>query len=562
MADRNGGDVIFHFKGDDKDLKSKTSNIGKILKGVGIGVGTAFALGATVAISKIEDITKASVEAFAEYEQLAGGLESMFGKGSDEMNSILETSKKAYKDLTMSQNEYLDSFESTYPIITNGLSENADALEYVNKTLQIESDLFNTFGGSTEQYATAINWALKGTFSYVDNLNLGIKGTKEGFVEAANNAGILGREIGNVNELTSDEIVDVIEHYAKQYGVLGKTAEEATKTIQGSLKMTKASWNDLISAFGKGEGIAEAFDNFINSALTFGNNLFPVIERILNSLVAVIPKVVEAITNYIPSLMQNLFPVLLQSLVNVLMSLVQALPTVMKVLADMLPTLTVAIIDGALQVTIALVEALPDMLPAIIEGILNIIPAIWEHLPEFTELGLKLIVGLIEGMIKMVPNLLGMIGNVVLNMIDALKKAIFKFKDTGKEMLEGLWKGIQEKWNGLKKRVEDLGNGIVSKFKSVFGIKSPSREFAIIGQFNMMGLEEGMEDMQPEIQRTIDGMFNLSPNVTSSMDNVLSPNVVVNNYVTNETDPLGQVVTNIKTFSGGAKNDFNYGIGA
>jgi hypothetical protein len=70
-----------------------------------------------------------------------------------------------------------------------------------------------------------------------------------------------------------------------------------------------------------------------------------------------------------------------------------------------------------------------------------------------------------------------------------------------------------------------------------------------------------MEDMQPEIQRTIDGMFDLSPNLTSSMNNVLSPNITVHNYVTNETDPLGQVVTNIKTFSGGAKNDFNYGIG-
>lgn len=557
-----GGDVIFHFKGDDKELKSKTSNITKTLKGIGTGIGVAFAAGAAVAIDKIADITKASVEAFAEYEQLAGGLESMFGKGSDEMNAILEKSQQAYKDLTMSQNEYLDSFESAYPLINNGLSENADALEYTNKVLQLENDLFNTYGGSVDQYATAINWALKGTFSYVDNLNLGIKGTQEGFVEAANKAGILDREVQNVKDLTSDEIVDVIEYYAKQYGVLGKTAEEASKTIKGSLNMTKASWKDLISAFGKGEGIEEAFDNFINSAITFGNNLMPVIDRILNSLVAVIPKVVEAITNYIPTLMQNLFPTLLQSLVNVLMSLVQALPTVMKVLADMLPTLTVAIIDGALQVTIALVEALPDMLPAIIEGILNIIPAIWEHLPEFTELGLKLIVGLIEGMIKMVPNLLGMIGNVVLNMIDALKKAIFKFKDTGKEMLEGLWKGIKEKWENLKKSVENLGQGIVNKFKSVFGIKSPSKEFAIIGKFNMLGLEEGMENMQPEIQRTIDGMFDLSPNLTSSMNNTLSPKVIVNNYVTNETDPLGQVVTNIKTFSGGAKNDFNYGIGA
>jgi phage-related protein len=557
----NGGDVIFHFKGDDKELKSKTSNIGKILGGIGIGVGTAFATGAAVAIGKIEDITKASVEAFAEYEQLAGGLESMFGKGSDEMNSILETSKQAYKDLTMSQNDYLTSFESAYPIITNGLSENADALEYTNKVLQLESDLFNTYGGSVDQYATAINWALKGTFSYVDNLNLGIKGTGEGFVEAANNAGILGREVQNVKDLTSDEIVDVIEYYAKQYGVLGKTAEEASKTIKGSLNMTKASWKDLISAFGKGEGIEEAFDNFINSAITFGDNLMPVVDRILNSLVSVIPKVVESIATYLPTLIQDLLPTLIQSTVNVLVSLTKALPSIIQVLADMLPIIIPEIINGALQVVIALAEALPDMIPAIVDAILGIIPALIDNLPLFLEAGGKLIEGLILGLINSIPSLLENGDKIMDSLLRIFLTLPGKFLEIGKNLIKGLYDGIVKKWDDLKKKVENFGNGIINKFKSVFGIKSPSREFYILGEYNMEGLENGMEDMQPEIQRTIDGMFDLSPNLTSSMNNTLSPNVVVNNYVTNETDPLGQVVTNIKTFSGGSKNDFNYGIG-
>lgn len=559
MGDKNGGNVIFHFKGDDKDLKSKTSNIKKIL--TGIGIGTAFATGASIAIDKIKDITKASVEAFAEYEQLEGGLESMFGKGSEEMNSILATSKTAFKDLTMSQNEYLTSFEKAFPLIDNGLSENANSIEYVNKTLQLESDLFNTFGGSVDYYSNAINWAMKGTFSYLDNLNIGIIGTNEGFLEAAQNSGVLKRNVEDVHDLTTDEIVDVIEHYAEKYGVLGKTAEEASKTIQGSLNMTKASWNDLITAFGKGEGIEQAFDNFINSALTFGKNLMPVIERILNSLVAVVPKVVEAIANQLPSLIKTLLPTLIQSLVNVLVSLVEALPDIIQVLSDMLPILIPAIIDGALQVTIALVEALPEMLPSIVDGILQLIPALIDYLPEFIAAGLKVGIGLITGIINAIPELVAKMAMFELKIIESIKNLPNKFKEIGKNLLTGLYNGIVEKWNALKSRVENLGNGIVNKFKSVFGIKSPSREFAIIGEYNMQGLEEGMENMQPEIQRTIDGMFDLSPNLTSSMNNVLSPNVMVNNYVTNETDPLGQVVTNIKTFSGGAKNDFNYGIG-
>ena len=557
----NGGTVTYHFKGDDKDLKSKTSNIGKILGGIGVGIGTAFATGAAIAISKIADITKASVEAYAEYEQLEGGLVSMFGEGSDEMNKILKTSKKAYKDLTMSQNDYLKSFESAYPIISNGLSENADAIEYVNKTLQIESDLFNTFGGSVEQYQTAINWALKGTFSYVDNLNLGIKGTQEGFVEAANNAGIFNREIKNVSELTSDEIVDVIEHYAKAYGVLGKTSQEASSTIQGSIKMMKASWNDLLNSFAQGEGIEQAIDNVVNSAITVADNLIPIIEKVLNSLITALPNLVNKIAERLPSLLQTLLPTVVQSTVNILKGLVAALPGIIKVLADMLPTLITELINGAVQVTIALAEALPDLIPVIVDAILGIIPVLIDNLPLFIEAGGKLIEGLILGLINSIPSLLNNTDKIIGSLLNVFKALPSKFLEIGKEVIKGLYNGLIKKWDDLKKSVENFGNGIINKFKSVFGIKSPSKEFAILGRFNMLGLEEGMEDMQPEIQRTIDSMFDLSPNLTSSMNNTLSPTIQVNNYVSNETDPLGQVVTNIKTFSGGSKNDFNYGTG-
>ena len=99
--------------------------------------------------------------------------------------------------------------------------------------MTLESDLANTFGYSVEEASTAINWALKGSFNYIDNLNLGIKGTQEGFLEAAHNAGY---RVDDVKELTSSDILDILEKTADQYGVLGKTAEEAMKTIQGSTK--------------------------------------------------------------------------------------------------------------------------------------------------------------------------------------------------------------------------------------------------------------------------------------------------------------------------------------
>ena len=110
-------------------------------------------------------------------------------------------------------------------------------------------------------------------------------------------------------------------------------------------------------------------------------------------------------------------------------------------------------------------------------------------------------------------------------------------------------------------KFKGLGKGILKGMKKALGIKSPSKEFAIIGRFSMLGYTKGLEEMQPEIQKTIDSMFNLSPSMSGTMNNTLSPNINVMNNVNVETDPIGQVVSKIKTFSGGAKNDYNYGYG-
>ena len=174
MNSANGGDILFHFKGDTKDMDNKTEGLKGKIAGVGKLIGASVLAGTAVATGAVVKFVKDSASSFAEFEQLQGGLEAMFQNDADAIERVSKTSQEAYKNLQMSQNEYLQSFESSYAIIKNGLSDHADGIEYTNKALQLSADLFNTYGGSTEQYANAINWALKGTFSYVDNLNLGI----------------------------------------------------------------------------------------------------------------------------------------------------------------------------------------------------------------------------------------------------------------------------------------------------------------------------------------------------------------------------------------------------
>lgn len=144
---------------------------------------------------------------------------------------------------------------------------------------------------------------------------------------------------------------------------------------------------------------------------------------------------------------------------------------------------------------------------------------------------------------------------------NAIKTLPSKMLEIGKDIVKGLWNGIKGMKDWVTKKIKSFAKGVVDGMKKALGIHSPSKEFAIIGRYSIIGYQEGLEKMKPELDKAINGMFNLSPTMTGTMNNTISPNVNVVNNVNVETDPLGQVVSKIKTFSGGAKNDYNYGYG-
>jgi phage-related protein len=639
-------EVLTKFTGNTKDLDSKTNSAKGMLSSFASGVGKAFKASA-VAIGAVSTaigvLVKQSVDAYAEFEQLEGGLEALFGKGSNEMNSILAKSETAWKDLTMSQNDYLTAFESSYSLVKNGLADESKAIDYTNKVLQLSSDLFNTYGKSTEYYQGAIEWALKGTFSYLDNLQIGIKGTAEGFVEAANKSGILGRSIKDVKELTNEEIVDVIQHYAEAAGAWGRTQKEASDTIIGSLNMTKATWSNLVAGFSKdGADMNKLIDNFVTSAMTFANNLLPVIERALNSIGAALPKVVDTVGKLLPGLLQNILPILLNSAVGLIDALIPQLPTliqnlvpplidgfitlvqsvlgmlptlipvilnglitIIQSLSTKLPTIIQLLLDGLLEIIYSLADTMPTLIPLIVQAVLDIIPVLLNNLPAFVRAGIELIIGLSnglieaipiiidmlptiiealinglvgavpqlvlvgptlmlalgKGLIKAIPQLVGKVPQIVKSIVDGFRAGIGTFNSLGGDLLKGLWNGINGMKNWVVNKVKDVGKSILNGIKGVLGIHSPSTEFAMIGKFSVLGYTEELDKMTKTVQGQIAETFSVSPQLANSSSLHYSPNVVVNTVNNISQDPLGRMVNDIKTFSGGAKNDYNYGMG-
>lgn len=147
------------------------------------------------------------------------------------------------------------------------------------------------------------------------------------------------------------------------------------------------------------------------------------------------------------------------------------------------------------------------------------------------------------------------------SIVNTLKSLPSKMLNIGKNIVRGLWNGVKNMKDWVISKIKDLGKGIIDGMKKALGIKSPSKEFAILGKFSVLGYTEALKGMQKDVQKQINATFGLSPTVTGTASTHFSPNVFVTNNVDIKQDPLGQMVKDIKTFSGGAKNDYNYGMG-
>lgn len=584
------GSLTYDTKLDTKGFKDGLNKIGGIAKGVAVGVGASItAIGTGLSV-----LVKNAVDNYAEYEQLVGGVESIFGgveKGAEQIKKVTETANEAWKNLTMSQNDYYKNFTSTYPLMKNDIEDQNEAIEQTNRLMTLESDLANTFGYSVEQASTAINWALKGSFNYIDNLNLGIKGTQEGFLEAAHNAGYM---VDSVEELTSSDILDILEKTAEQYGVLGKTAEEAMKTIQGSTKATKAAWTNLVTGIADDNAdFDKLVDDFVNSVSAMLDNLIPRILTAIEGLGELIPKLIEVLMNHLPEIIttgQNILNALLQGIVENIPQMAFTVNQVILSLVDFiiqnLPMILQAGITILLELIKGITEALPELIPimvqvimdmvnilldnideiiecgiellvALTEGIMNALPKLIARLPEIIikivsklielapqllSAALRIILALAEGLIKFIPEIISRIPQIIKSMVNAFKQGVGDFANIGKNLMNGLWDGIKNTWNGLKNKAEDLGKGIVNKFKSVFGIHSPSKLFRDeIGKNLILGvgvafekdddlIDKQINDFGDDVYKKMQGAVNMETGkmafsgTTGSVSQILSSN--------------------------------------
>lgn len=204
--------------------------------------------GCTQLAAKMADVTKSAVGHYAEYEQLVGGVETLF---KDSSGKLIDYAKKAYKTAGMSSNKYMDTATSFAASLIQGLGgDTAKAVELTNLAITDMSDNANKMGTDIGSIQDAYQGFAKQNYTMLDNLKLGYGGTQSEMIRLINDSGVLGEKIESLDNVTFDQMIEAIHKIQDNLGITGTTALEAGTTISGSWSSVQALFENILTKVG------------------------------------------------------------------------------------------------------------------------------------------------------------------------------------------------------------------------------------------------------------------------------------------------------------------------
>ena len=455
------GTLKFDTSIDKSGFESGLAKLGSIAK-AGMAAVTGAITAATGAMAALG--TKA-LEAYADYEQLTGGVATLFGaqdmsleeyahsvgKTADAVkgeydnliaaqDSVMQNAAEAFRTAGMSANKYMETTIQFSASLIQGLGgDTAQAAMLADMAITDMSDNVNKMGTSMEAVQNAYTGLSRQNFMMLDNLALGYKGTAAEMARLINDSKVMGDTFvataENVKEISFDKYIEAIHAIQTQMGITGTTAREAAETISGSVAMTKAAFSNLLVGIADDEQDFEKLvDDLVSSAATAAGNILPRIETIIGGignmisslsgvaadmlvdLTAYVPDLVEAGVSLIGAIADGLAqnaPAVSQAALDAGLMLVNGImsvtPDLMALAGDLISTL----IDG-------LTEHLPVLADAAMETGLSILSGITAHLPDIIETAKDIIKQIAEILVQNIP----LVADAAVQIIGALVEAM------------------------------------------------------------------------------------------------------------------------------------------
>ena len=509
------------------------------------GLSTAAKVGAaalTAAATGVAALTKASLDQYAEYEQLVGGVDTLFKEASD---TIQQYAANAYKTAGVSANSYMQQATAFSASLIQSLGgDTAAAAEYANQAIMDMSDNANKMGTDIESIQQTYQSLMRGNYAMLDNLKLGYGGTKSE----------LERLVADAEKLTGQaldpakfsDVITAIHAVQENLGITGTTAKEAATTIEGSVGMMQAAWTNLITGIGDSNADLDTLiENFVSSVGTAADNVLPRITQILSGFGMAIQQLAPIIAEQLPTMVSSILPSLVnagsQLLVGLITGIVSAAPQLVAAVPGIITSLvgvfsangpallsagqqlltmfSTGIVDGfpiilenGTSLLNNLINGITGAIPDLIAALPGVISAITEfisdNLPLIVSAGISILLNLISGIVRSIPDLVATLPQIIdaiVNGIGALMESIVQI---GKNIVEGIWEGITGAAEWLKNKVTGFFSGIVDGAKDLLGIHSPSTVFADMGRNMALGLGEGWDSEYDRIRSQIESGMN------------------------------------------------------
>ena len=455
-------DAIDETTGKAKESGSIFSTLGNGLKVVGAGMVAVAGVAGAAAVG----LSKKVIGAYAEYEQLVGGVDTLFKEASSKVQGFADN---AYKTAGMSANEYMETVTGFSASLIQSLGgDTQKAADVGNQAVTDMSDNANKMGTDITNIQNAYQGFAKQNYTMLDNLKLGYGGTKEEMqrllVDAEKVSGVK-YDISSFADVT--EAIHVMQ---TQMGITGTTAAEAADTISGSIDSTKSALTNLWAGLGNPKADVQKLVNDVTNSL--GNvvkNITPVLNNIVTALPTLINGVVSAIGGMLPNLLQavtSLFTQVLQTILTLLPSLipvfVNALMTIVQAIISNLPLL----ISAAVQLVTTLVQgiatALPTLIPAAVQAVVTIVQGLIDNLPLLLDAGLQLLTGLLDGLITAIPILIAALPQIITSLVTFFVTSIPIIINAGIQLLTALVTALPQIIAAIVAVLPQIINGIIT----------------------------------------------------------------------------------------------------
>lgn len=385
---------------------------------------------------------------------------------------------------------------------------------------------------------------MRGNYAMLDNLKLGYGGTKSE----------LERLVADAEKLTGQaldpakfsDVITAIHAVQDNLGITGTTAKEAATTIEGSIGMMKAAWDNLLVGIANENGdLGSLIYEFAHTVETAASNILPRVEIILGGISQLIadmgPIIAQALPDMISAVLPSLISAGAQLLVGLVTGLISALPELAQAVPGILSTIYTSIVSAGPQMIEAgaqllamvvngiknglptilengaevinnlidgIVGKIPDLINALPEIISSITSFIADSLPQIAAAGVSILGNLITGIISTIPDLVSALPSIIDAIVDGIGALMDSIIQVGVNIVEGILEGIESAADWLTEKVTGFFSGIVDSAKDFLGIHSPSTVFADMGKNMALGLGEGWDSEFDRIRSQIESGMN------------------------------------------------------